>query len=311
MGDWNDTDPEHASEPRDPDQHAEDNRIRALVGGFWEEFIIKDQMNFNYLPPPQCTPANLAISEAGGPDCLSAVGPVPGNYAKDPSIREDSNTAFGEDVQRGYRQTAFFTSVDFDVIPKVLTLTGGTRYYHYDEFEQGSEFYSESSSPLILNHAQWRLHRRRGLRLRHQPEQDGKRFQEPRQHHLAHHAGYHGVLHLLARFPSGRLQPHGSVAQRDSGSHRRRPRTVAGDNTTKQYYKPAGYDSDNLVNNEIGLKTEFLDHRVQINASAYRMNWSNVQLPLFDPVHLGNTTFNINGPSYTVKGVRAAGALRA
>jgi iron complex outermembrane receptor protein len=27
-----------------------------------------------------------------------------------------------------------------------------------------------------------------------------------------------------------------------------------------------------------------------------------VQLPLFDPVHLGNTTFDINGPSYKVKG---------
>ena len=33
----------------------------------------------------------------------------------------DSNTAFGEDVQRGYKQTAVFASVDIDMIPKVLT----------------------------------------------------------------------------------------------------------------------------------------------------------------------------------------------
>ena len=78
--------------------------------------------------------------DAGGPDCLSAVGPLPGTFANDPSLRENSNTAFGEDVKRGYEQTAVFTSVDFDIIPKVLTITGGTRYYHYDEFEQGSEF---------------------------------------------------------------------------------------------------------------------------------------------------------------------------
>ena len=45
-------------------------------------------------------------------------------------------------MKRGYRQTAAFTSVDFDIIPKVLTVTGGTRYFHYDEFERGSEFYS-------------------------------------------------------------------------------------------------------------------------------------------------------------------------
>ena len=56
-------------------------------------------------------------------------------------------------MQRGYKQTAFFASVDFDIIPKVLTVTGGVRYYHYDEFEHGSEYYSESSSTgLAVNH---------------------------------------------------------------------------------------------------------------------------------------------------------------
>jgi outer membrane receptor protein involved in Fe transport len=71
----------------------------------------------------------------------------------------------------------------------------------------------------------------------------------------------------------------------------------------KQFYKPEGYDSDNLVNNEIGFKSEFLNHRVQFNVSAYQMDWKDVQLPLFDPVHLGNTTFDINGPTYRVKGL--------
>ncbi len=41
---------------------------------------------------------------------------------------------------------------------------------------------------------------------------------------------------------------------------------------------------------------------MQLNASAYVMRWNNVQLALFDPSQLGNTTFDINGPSYTVKG---------
>ncbi len=31
---------------------------------------------------------------------------------------------------------AFFTSIDFDLIPKVLTVTGGTRYYDYEETMQ-------------------------------------------------------------------------------------------------------------------------------------------------------------------------------
>jgi outer membrane receptor protein involved in Fe transport len=71
----------------------------------------------------------------------------------------------------------------------------------------------------------------------------------------------------------------------------------------KQFLKPSGFDSDNLVNNEVGLKSEWLDHRLQVNLSLYQMDWKDVQLPLFDPVHLGNTTFVVNGPTYRVKGV--------
>jgi outer membrane receptor protein involved in Fe transport len=77
---------------------------------------------------------------------------------------------------------------------------------------------------------------------------------------------------------------------------------TAGVGSTKQYNKPEGYNSDNLINNEIGLKSQFLDHRLEFNASAYIMNWQNVQFTFFDPVHLGNTTFVTNGPSYQIKG---------
>ncbi len=36
-----------------------------------------------------------------------AVGPLPGSFASDPSLRTNSGTAFGEDEQRGYKQRAF------------------------------------------------------------------------------------------------------------------------------------------------------------------------------------------------------------
>jgi len=309
VGDWNDTTQNTHQSHEIRISTSEDNRIRALVGGFWEEFIIKDQMNFNYLPPPQCSPANLAISEAGGPDCLSAVGPYPGSYANDPSLRVNSATAFGEDVRRGYRQTAFFTSVDFDVIPKVLTLTGGTRYYHYDEFEQGSEFYSESSSPLILNHPNGACIAAGscGFGINLNKKESGFRSRGNITWHITPDTMAYYTYSQGFRpggFNRTKVLPDGTVVLKAEAP------AVAGDNTTKQFFKPAGYDSDNLVNNEIGLKTEFWDHRVQINASAYRMVWSNVQLPLFDPVHLGNTTFDINGPTYTVKGFELQGVVR-
>ena len=40
------------------------------------------------------------------------------------------------------------------------------------------------------------------------------------------------------------------------------------------------------------------------------MHWDNVQLSLFDPVHLGNTTFDVNGPSFSSKAPSSAGRAR-
>ena len=50
-----------------------------------------------------------------------------------------------------------------------------------------------------------------------------------------------------------------------------------------QYIIPKSYSSDKLTNNEIGWKTEFLDHRLQWNGAIYRENWDNVQVAFFDP----------------------------
>jgi iron complex outermembrane recepter protein len=112
--------------------------IPTTRGAYWENYEIADNMNFFYKTIPSCTPENLALALAGGAPCVGNVGPPPGTTASDPSVRND-NTAFGEDVHRGYHQTAAFISLDFDLIPKVLTITGGTRYYHYDEYEVGSK----------------------------------------------------------------------------------------------------------------------------------------------------------------------------
>jgi outer membrane receptor protein involved in Fe transport len=285
-------------------QTSDDNRIRALAGVYWEKFNIKDQMNFNYMPIPQCTPANLAISLAGGPDCVEAVGPVPGFYATDPSLRTGTNTAFGEDVQRGYKQLAFFGSFDFDILPKVLTLTYGIRHFHYDEYEEGSEFYSATSS--ILNVANGTPYGAKGaaaygfgMNLRKSENGNKQRA----------NLSWHVTPDVLAYYtysqgfrPGGFNRTSSNATGGDIGLKAVAPYSSAIKNSD-QYLKPVGYESDNLINNEVGIKSEFLDHRLQANVSLYKMDWEGVQLPLFDPSHLGNTTFDVNGPTYEVKGV--------
>ena len=71
--------------------------------------------------------------------CVGSIGPAARSSDVDPNPRS-AVINFGEDVHRGYKQYAAFTSIDFDIIPKVLTLTGGTRYYHYNEYELGTQY---------------------------------------------------------------------------------------------------------------------------------------------------------------------------
>ena len=281
---------------------SEDYRVRGTFGAFWESFEIKDNMNFNYMPIPQCDPTNFAISQAGGPDCVEAVGPVPGYYATDPNLRTGTNTAFGEDVRRGYKQTAFFASVDFDIIPKVLTVTGGTRHYKYDEYEEGSEYYSATSS--ILNVPNGTPYGAKGAAfygfgINLKKSESGFKSRA--------NITWHITPDIMAYYtwsqgfrPGGFNRTH-TTADGSKIFQAAVARFVPGG--PRQFLKPFGYESDNLVNNEVGFKSEFLDHRVQVNVSLYQMDWKEVQLPLFDPVHLGNTTFVVNGPTYRVKGI--------
>ena len=330
VGHWHDTvENQHQSHElrisTDP-QH----RLRGIFGAFWEKFVIFDQMDFDYLVIPQCDPANLAAAEAGGPACLSAVGPFPGAFANDPGPRENTNTAFGTDAQRGYKQLALFSSVGFDLIPKVLTATAGIRHYAYDEFEDGSNFLTETYNPLILNHPN-------GACTMAAPGND-----LPGSGACAHpyslskretgsvgraNLTWHITPDVMAYYtfsqgfrPGGFNRTDTSPGQHPvqrapyCGKASSDPRCGSGGDLsgkdTSQYLTPVSWNSDSLINNELGVKSEFLDHRVVLNASAFRMSWNNVQWALGDLVNLGSLGFVANGPSYTVKGLELQLAAR-
>ena len=132
----------------------DDWRLRGLVGAFWEDFDIKDDMNFLYKSIPVLySGESRCFTQAGTQVCTGNVIPAPGYAAIDPTERND-NVAFGEDLERGYKQTAVFTSIDYDLIPKVLTLTGGTRYYDYKETMEGSQY---SHQHRVRGHPERRL----------------------------------------------------------------------------------------------------------------------------------------------------------
>jgi len=294
-------------------------RLRGTFGAFWEKYVIVDRMDFNYLTIPQCDPANLAAAESGGPVCLTAVGPVPGTYASDASLRTGGNTAFGEDVQRGYKQYAFHVSIDFDLIPRVLTVSGGTRWFNYDEFEHGSEFYTQSTAqallinnpngactavggcgfPINLDKSENGFSSRANLTWRITPDVMA---------YYTYSQGFRPGGFNRASSPLG-VTPHLVPTAQYCGAASTDPRCLPGGslfdvrNRTWQSTRNLGYESDDLINNEIGFKSELLSHRLLVNAAVYQMKWNGVQSLLFDPDHLGNTAWVANGSSYNIRGV--------
>jgi iron complex outermembrane recepter protein len=55
---------------------------------------------------------------------------------------------------------------------------------------------------------------------------------------------------------------------------------------------PADYGPDKTQNYEIGIKSEFLDHKLTVDASIYRINWKDIQIQLENPQTLGDYTTN-------------------
>jgi len=301
-------------------------RVRGIFGAFWEKFVIFDQMDWYYLGIPQCGPdgsQTLTAALAGGPACLSAVGPVPGAFANDPSLRQD--VPFGDDDQRGYKQLAFFGSVDLDLIPKVLTVTAGTRHYHYDNFEYGSQFYTETTSPLILNHPNGACTASGALAcgapINLARSESGLVSRASLTWHITPDVMTYYTYSQGFRPASFNRTPSlpGQTilliaAARYCGPASTDPRCLPGGSLsavpfpTYQYTVPPSYKSDNLINNELGIKSELLEHRVVLNASVYRMSWNDAQWLLAAP--LSDTAFVANGPSYTIDGAELQLAAR-
>ncbi len=269
-------------------------RIRAIAGAFWEKNTLYDQSGWGYKTVPSCTPTNSV-------GCFADIGTAAGASVVNPGV-QPAPTSFYQDTVRSTKQTAFFASIDFDLIPKVLTLTAGTRHFRFDNYSAGSVTGSfgcfEQGVPA-------------GGCLADNFNLNGQNLRNTETGFKSRgNLTWHVTPDLMVYYTySQGFRPGGfnrstdattaaytcATGSRDAGNCKK--------SSENQYYKPNGFDSDDLVNNEIGVKSEFLDHRVQINASAYRMKWSNVQLPLFDPTGLGNTTFVVNGPTYVVKGL--------
>jgi outer membrane receptor protein involved in Fe transport len=247
----------------------DDRRIRGIGGVFWEDFKIHEETNFEYKTAPGFAPLI----------------PPPGATSGDPNVR-NSNTAFFEDITRGYTQKAAFGSVDVDIIPKTLTFTAGTRYYKFDNTEVGSavsSFDCYVGAPTSTPCSNYTF----GVNLN-------------AEHLHSTYAGFKSRANLSWKVTDEAMVYYTwSQGFRPGGFNRSTKSVLDG-----TYDTPLTFAPDTLTNNEVGWKTEWLDRRVEFNGAVYQEDWKNVQVLFFDPQGgLGNLVFTTNGPSYRVRGV--------
>lgn len=260
-------------------------RLRGVAGAFIEQFRISDVMNFEYKTIPSCDDpgAIAAQNPAQGLVCVGNDQPIPGTTARNPSVRDDM-TGYGEDIHRGHDQYAFFVHADFDIIPNVLTISGGTRHYEYDIFEKGSVYHTATNCTGILV-----CPAKANIDAEHLST-TYKGFKSS--FGVQWHPEAHTTLYYLY-----------SEGFRPGGFNRYSEVKAPYTSGNNQFIKNVSYAPDTLKNNEIGLKTELFERRLQLNVSAYYMQWLDAQIALYQPCCLGNSTFTTNGANYEDKGV--------
>ena len=269
-------------------------RMRGIVGAYWENLRIYDQLNWLYKTLPPCT-SNGPPGTPGNSGCLTDTGPIPGSSLNNPALVRPG-VGFFNDVKRGYKQRAFFTSLDFDIVPKVLTVTAGTRYYHFDNDEKGAIVGSASFNPSVPSCYDAGL----APCTRLATNIDGENLQTT-------YKGFKSRANLTWHIlPDVFAYYTWSQGFRPGAFNRSAACYIADANGIPQYCSPLAYVSDNLTNNELGWKTELLNHRLQWNAALYQEDWKNTQVSFFDPGLLGNIGFNANGPDYRIRGVETS-----
>jgi iron complex outermembrane receptor protein len=283
----------------------DDWRLRGLVGAFWDQYRIREQADWHYGSSPHFNPVGPPSID---PNTLTNF-PVTSN---NPAVRLPGDVFF-DDITRGYEQTAAFTSIDFDIIPKVLTLTGGTRWYDIRDFELGSNVGSFGCqisgaftgtvppNPCVSTVATGVLSNLNNLDAKHlRKTYVGTRSRA--------NLTWHVTPDIMAYYTW-------SQGFRPGGFNRAQAVIKSTSPLSGIWQPPIAYDPDTLTNNELGWKTEWLDHRLQFNGALYQENWDNVQLSIFDPSVTGNLVFTTNGPNYRVRGAetqlvwRVAGGL--
>lgn len=283
----------------------EKKRIRATAGVFFSDLILKERNDFYYASEqvrgsdgvtrgfsPIYPFTNTAVTGTTGnayPGYYSDPGPFP------PGV------AFRNDVRRSDQQFGVYGQVSFDVIPNLLTLTGGMRYYNVRVGLSGAatSSFCKLKSPIFGANAGVPYSQQTNipgcggtnLSLKYGPNNPNGNPTRARDRGTI----FKGTI---------TLRPKDGVMLYATYSEGFRPGLLnrPGGATRGNYTVPYELKSDKVKNYEIGWKTELLGHQLRFNADAFYVDVSRLQTTIFDP-SIVNLFFSDNAANAWIKGV--------
>ena len=271
-------------------------RIRGTFGVFHDVNKLYDNTDWSYL-----------LQGAG---FIYPRAPDPSVNAYDNSVRP-VGVGFFNDVQRRDRQFAIYGEASFDVIPDALTVTGGLRYYNEKASQNGSSATSFGTGARGIYNP---------LTGTYSASPTPPRFYGVSANLNTLLAGvspatYSGLLkkaNVTYKFGNGSLVYATFSDGFRPGGFNRKPCNIGSATcpTAADFAALAVYTPDKVNNYEIGAKLSLLDRTLQINLAAYRIDWSNIQMTVFDQ-NISNQTFTTNLVDARINGVEGDITWRA
>ena len=188
--------------------------------------------------------------------------------------------------------------MDFDIIPDKLSATVGTRYYEIDNEMLGANygsFFCKSYGPVVTEGpCDFPPNGPFGTNLDEQDPHTDKASDFKSRANISWNMTDDAMIY--ATWSEGFRM--GGFNRGPGGG------ALADINGVAQWFVPLQYASDDLINVELGWKTQLFDNRLQFNGAIYQETWENVQTGIFAPqLGLGNLTVGLNGPEYEVNGI--------
>ncbi len=287
----------------------QENRWRVSVGGFYSDLELKEFNDFVY-PGSQFVRGSDGSTVGFLPNFpLTNVDALPGatgnasaGFFTDPGPFPNG-TIFRNDIRRTDEQIGLFGEASFDIVPDLLTITAGARYYDIEVDLEGSA----NSSFFNLNSAIFGPNAGAAPGTGVDAQLAGTNISA--QFAPGNAVGAPDVAETSGTIFKGTvtLTPTEDLLFYATYSEGFRPGLLnrpGGASNGAGFTVPFELETDEVENYELGWKLDLVDGQLRLNGSAFYVDITNLQTTIFDP-SITNLFFSDNAANAEIYGVEA------